>query len=150
MDNIRYEKTYNRITQFTETPSVLVERQKHGNRYYFLYVIEDLEEWALKILTERHEEGYWYEKPEPPDSSNNLSTEEIQKLPPKLQAEATKLNQRYILENNAYIDELSEYNDIVEAIKTKNGKAAWVILNNRSGGEYENIDIYPIEMLEDK
>lgn len=43
---------------------ILVSEEKHGTYYYPAATDEDLAKSALKILTERYEQGYWYHTPE--------------------------------------------------------------------------------------
>lgn len=149
MDEKFLQKWWARSIESREYPALLIERGKHGDSYFLINSPEDLEQRALKILTDRHEEGYWYEKPAPPDSSDNLSKEEIEKLSPKLQKEAIRLQQRYLAEHNEYLDILAEYEDIVKAIKDSDGRLAWYILDQRSDGEYESVELSTLGVLED-
>lgn len=48
----------------SEYPKVLVLNEKHGDRYFHIESKKHLLDTALKILVERDNEGYWYDKDE--------------------------------------------------------------------------------------
>src|SRR5712691_5287667 len=46
---------------------IIIFREKHGERIFLVETEEKLRAVALKIVTERYNEGYWYENPEAPE-----------------------------------------------------------------------------------
>jgi hypothetical protein len=44
----------------SDRPQILVVREKHGNRYLPAATDEELHASALKLVTNRVEDGYWY------------------------------------------------------------------------------------------
>jgi hypothetical protein len=129
-------------------PKLLVFKEKHGQRYFYVHNDKALFKAALKILTERAKEGYWYYKPEEPPKAPDFTKEQIATLPESMRADATKKLQQYTDACRRYDAEVEDYNEIQEALKTKNGKLAWQCLRNRSDGEYEGCSLERIESTE--
>jgi|SRR5271155_698784 len=128
-------------------PMLLVFKEKHGRRHF--HVIDDkaLLRAALHVLTERHKEGYWYpkpetsEKPHPPD----VAEADIEKLPTSLRETAKEALRNFQDWLAAYEKEVSKYADIVKAVATKDGRAAWTILRDRRNYEYEGFELESYE-----
>jgi len=124
----------------------------------------DVLDFALKLLTERYESGYYYYKPEPAPASfevffkavHDMSLEEALQLVEN-HGDTIKLGNRSIANEiksmkSAYsyrINEVEEYDQIEYAVKEKNARVAWRIISNRSseGYEYEGFSTEHIENL---
>lgn len=128
-------------------PSVLVLEEKHGRRHFNVADDEALFRASLKILTERFEQGYWYgtrediEKPEAPD----FTKEQVAAMPESLMREALRKLRKYDTDKQQYDAEVEDYDNIVTAVKTKDGRLAYQALRSRQDAEYEGFSIERME-----
>ncbi len=125
--------------QLSVPRSVLVFREKHGSRYFHIPNAKALYAAALQVLTMRYREECWYLKPEPSDKPKtpDVPAAEIEKLPVSLQSAARTLWQEYNERLRSYLEDERDYKAITKAVREKDGKAAWDILNARKNAEYE-------------
>ncbi len=130
-------------------PSVLVFKEKHDNRYFYVTSDEALFAAALHVLAGRHADGYWYTKPAaerepaPPD----VTREQIDSLPESLRAKARENLRDYRIALQEYTRAVEVYDSIVKAIEEKNGRKAWEILSARGAHEYEGCTIARCETV---
>lgn len=134
---------------YLRAPSVLVLKEKHGDRHFNVADDAALHRVALKILTERFEQGYWYYKPEDKDKPEapDFTMEQVATLPESLRAKADKKLREYTDACRRYDAEVEDYNDIETAVKNKDGKLAWEALQAHRDGEYEGFNIERLESV---
>ena len=132
-----------------EKPSVLIFKEKHGSRYFSVTNDKELFAVALKVLTERFKDGYWYYAPGFTHTKPDFTEEQIKAMPLSLREEAWKKFNAYKTAVRQYELERSDYDAIVKAVNTKDGKAAWDCLRNHNDGQYEGYEIEGFESLED-
>ena len=127
---------------------ILIAHEKHGNRYFDASTEELRNAAALKLLTERFDEGYWYYKPNPPDDTLILSAEQIVQLPTEVlrNQEAAKLRQ-YKRDFAEYEKEVEDHQLIQKAVQTKDAALAYKLLKRRIDYEYENITVEKLEQI---
>lgn len=124
-------------------PRLLVFREKHGNLYFYVDNDDKLFASALKVLTERFKDGYWYykpeleEKPEVPD----FNEERVAAMPQSLQPDAYRKLREYNDACLEYDAEAMEYDQIVKAVETKDGRLAYKVLRDRKHAEYEGFSL---------
>lgn len=129
---------------------VLVAKEKHGTR---MIDAEDIGAAALKLLTERFEEGYWYLDPEQEehpfslklreerDALLALPDEEVAKLPDAVKRERARAEADLAEDKRQH----EEYEEIKRAIEERDGDAAWRILQSRREHEYEYVELDEVE-----
>src|SRR5262249_51973677 len=74
-------------------PKLLVIKEKHGEEYYLINDIDALLRAALAVVLRRHEEGYWYEKPEKDKLKEEVAEDVLVKLPSDLYKKAMEAKQ---------------------------------------------------------
>lgn len=136
--------------------NIIVCREKHVTDYWDASTPEAFAASALAILTSRWNQGYWYAHPDEvftPKYYPREIIEDVESLPESLQAEAIRQNSRAKANQREYEDALLWYiraETLVQTQnnppeKTRNGKydtnEAWQLLNERSGYEYEGVDL---------
>lgn len=139
-------------------PQLLHVEEKHGEYFFLIKDWDNLYEVALKMLTRRLADGYWYYFDDKlPDTFEEylwekigakLSPEELSvfdKLDVKINGCESKTlisnykrNYDYEKQNNA------EYLTIKKTVNDNNGKLAWKILHNRDG-QYEKMTLERFE-----
>lgn len=103
---------------------------------------------ALKLLTERFDEGYWYDEPEPPDSEEILTEEQIAALPTESLRKQQLIKLRlYKQDLERYERELGDFQLIQKAVQTKDAALSYKLLMRRTNYEYENITIEELEEI---
>ncbi len=126
---------------------IIVVTEKHGTRYFAADTKDQLHASALKILSERLTDGYWYAEPEKPTQPVLLSDEQIAMLPKdsstRIHAEDERKVYRRAVRN--YEEDLLRYNAIRKAVADKDGAAAWKVLQSRTDHEYEGCDLETLE-----
>jgi hypothetical protein len=133
---------------YVKEPSVLILKEKHGDRYFYIPDEAALHEAALEIVTERGKKGYYgpyLTKPEDLD----FTEEDINKLPALLQKEAgpalrAKL-QKYKNEMRAWRQCEDEVAFIKKTVEMKHGENAYEILHMRDNAEYERTSLERFE-----
>jgi hypothetical protein len=131
-----------------EEPRLLVFKEKHGERNFYIPDDATLFKAALKVLTDRFKEGYWYYKPEDPPKAPDFTKEQVASMPESMRADATKKLMKHAEAMRYYVREVEDYNDAVKAVNTKDGRLAWQSLRNSSGGEYQGCSLERLESAE--
>ncbi|GAG23330.1 unnamed protein product [marine sediment metagenome] len=118
---------------------VIALREKHSDAHFACHTLEEFSNAILEILWRRFHEGYWYYKPEKPKKAS-ISLDETKKLPdgPTKDA-AIQEHSDYKRCLEEYDREKEEFNDIKEALETRNIWLALGVLEYRSDYEYEGI-----------
>lgn len=129
-----------------DKPRVLVEFGKYGNVYWNA-TGDRLFPVALAILKERVTNGAivsaktaakWRDEEAVPE----LTEEQIKALPEGKIKQAAETQRRNAISQRAEYDEMIRQAEQVRvALDTQDGVLAWVILSNRSGYEYERVDL---------
>lgn len=120
-------------------PSVLICKEKHGDIHFHIPDETTLFAVALDILTKRYKSGDWYYLPDAPGAPE-LSQEQVDKLPdgPTKRFALTALA-NHKREDQEYRYAVEDRTEMQTAIKTKDGRKAWIFLRNHSDGEYARI-----------
>lgn len=122
-------------------PSLLVFKEKHGERYFHVADDDAVYRVALHVLIGRQKEGYWYgaptRVPKPPD----VTAEGVEQLPESLRGPARRMLLTYKKELAEFTARTEEYARIQGAITDRNGKDAWDILMARGDYEYEGFSL---------
>ncbi len=137
-----------RMTKQLDKDTLLVFREKHGNRYFLVPTIKELYAAALKVITERFEEEWFYE-PDPIEitPSDDLTKADLERIAKYSYGEEfVKAYKSYTEQKAEYDRDLAEYRRLEQAVKDEDGRMAWAILQERKDWEYEN---YSLESLED-
>ena len=133
-----------RERKVVEGRTVVVLREKHGNRYFVVDNDEELYALSLSIVRGRLASGYFYHEPGDPPVPPDYTEEDVLKMPRSLQAEARKKVQDYKVKSRYWDDERDSWHDINEACASANGRLAWEILRDRDG-EYEQVSLEPAD-----
>jgi hypothetical protein len=125
---------------------IMVADEKHVTRYLRASTQAELEASALKLLTERHADGYWYVAPDEPTFKASTTLEQAQALPEgpirvAALGEHAKMKRGLI----QYEQDLADYKKIIDAVERKDGKLAWECLRARRDYEYENVKLEELE-----
>jgi hypothetical protein len=132
---------------------IIIAREKHGDYYLDASTPEQWARSALKLLTDRWKEGYYYHEPkEPKEPEGLLPREEIEALPEPYKREAGLLFNRHIRNRRSYKEEKRLYDEIKYIVETqdtgmityRNGRVeprAWRILDDRGDHEYEGVEL---------
>jgi len=133
-------------------PMLLVFKEKHGERYFYIPDDKALFAVALKIVSERFEEGYWYPEPgvEDKPAAPDYTKEQIATLPESMQKTATATLAAYERSLREYNGLVDEFKRIEKAVEEKDGQAAWQIIRERQRAEYEGYDLEHFETLDDR
>lgn len=126
---------------------ILVIKEKHGD-WYMDATDDKLYSSALAILTSRYNEGYWYEIREEKPKELDFSEETIINLPLSFQPQAKLELHRYKQKKSAYDRAVKERERIEHAVKHRDGKEAWSILQHRSNNEYEEVTLERLAEIE--
>lgn len=124
---------------------VIIAKEKHELRVFDATTEEALYASALMLLTERGADDYWYEQPAKTPPQLDFDESSVHTLPVTLQESAKRRLAAYKLELREYGQIKSEWEDIQNAIKNKDGRAAWRILRSRSNREYEYVEAVEFE-----
>lgn len=121
---------------------VLIATEKHGTRILNALTRKDCYASCLLLLTERFTDSYWYYKPEAPTDKPDLPKEHIEALPDgEVKKLASKQWKRFEKRNRHYEDALAQYNEIVLAVESEDGRLAYQCLHDRSDHEYEGVSL---------
>ncbi len=147
-------------------PFILVLHEKWGDAFYLMEDVQDIQKFAMELLTSRFEAGYYY-KPDPVADTfegyfmavHNMTVSAAENL-------ATNFNDTVKIGNRAPAAEIAsmksayiyaraedtEYEELQKAFEEKDAKLAWKVLYNRSssGYEYESFSLERIENLKVK
>lgn len=125
---------------------ILIAKEKHGTRYFDASTPELLAESAFKLLKERWDEEYWYYVDDPPKDKDVLSEEQITALPTEnLRNSESQKRRIFLRELRNWQDNAEEYKSIENCVKNKLKNKAWKLLQNRSGNEYERVELETLE-----
>lgn len=133
-------------------PMLLVFNEKHGDRYFNVPNDEALFAAALKIVTERFEQGYWYVEPEENEkpAAPDFTKEQIATLPESMREAAQKKLREYERSLHDYNELVDGYARIKKAVDEKDGRVAWEVIRDRCDAEYEGYALKPFESVEDE
>jgi hypothetical protein len=121
--------------------SLLVVKEKHGDRYFAVPTLEALYRVALSLIQERFESDYFYE-PEEFEPSEDFPKEELTKIKKSPYGEEFLKNYQTNAQRKEDHDaEAKDYVQIETAIKDKDGRLAWYIVINRKFCEYEGYEL---------
>lgn len=127
---------------------VLVVHEKHGDRYFYIQDTADLQNAALRLVTERLNDGlYGYVLEEGPKELDYTEAD-LQKMPVSVRASAAVALKRHAAACKDYLVAVGEHGKIVKAIADKDGAAAWGILESRQYDEYEGLSLESFEPRE--
>ena len=157
---------------FVHGPSVLVLREKHGNRYFDAGSDSELNRAALAILRERDTDGYWYLEPkrdeyvrEDDDKTvtefEAIAADVLAQLPESTRAQMQtaydKAVQHRTRGERAYKQE-RDWWELMKSLLAQSPEEALVRTNRagrplcflalqyRGNGEYEGYEIEPLEV----
>lgn len=143
---------------------VIVCHEKHGERYYDASTTETLAASALQILTDRWEEGYWYNDPREYYTEEKMRTytpEEIEALPSnELKVRAEQQNRRAKDNQRQFDRDLAFYEQVQRVVEQQDlstrtvGRGryerevpiAWDLLQERSDYEYERVELVDVQV----
>jgi len=122
---------------------IIVAEEKHGTWYYPASTYEEFAASALHILTTRHEQGYWYPKPDEmfPEDEDYEWAQTLPKLIPGFPLDGTKEEKaESIAAYRASLDEITD--PTAKQVALKNLKSAINRHNDKKKyeREYEEID----------
>jgi hypothetical protein len=122
--------------------SIIIFKEKYGNRYFDASTEKLRNAACLKILKERFE-GFWYDySNEKPSDKNILSDEQIAQLPTEnLKTQESRKRKDYLKDLREYDDEVSFHKKAKLAIDSQDSQSAYYLLLQRDDGEYEGFDI---------
>jgi hypothetical protein len=129
-------------------PTLLVFKEKHGERYFNIPDDTALFAACLKVVSERLKEECWYlepdgEVPKTPD----FTREQIASMPESMRADAEKKLAAYIREMQEFNEEIADFAKIKEAVESRDGRAAWQIVCDRGRYEYEGYSLERFESI---
>lgn len=129
-----------------DKPRVLVEFGKYENTYWNA-TGDRLFPVALEILKTRVTNGAivsaktatkWRDKEATPE----LTEEQIKVLPEgKIRTAAETQHRNALSQRLEYDEMIRQANQVTQALTTEDGVLAWIILSNRSGNEYERVEL---------
>jgi hypothetical protein len=145
---------------------IIIFKEKHGNQFFFIRTQAELERVALRIFTERLENGFYVDLSDNPLKwyfGNSLS--EYEKAEEKIVVvkkliqdtedeeivallhESLKEKQNLFRQYKQAKRDISELKDVV---KSQCGKKAWYyIVDRNDDGNYEGFDIEYIQIAEE-
>lgn len=128
-------------------PGVLVAEEKHVSRYFKATNAEELSRNCLRLLKERFDEYYYYEPDKDYEKHKpSLTLEQAEALPLGLiRQTALSEHSHYKRMLDSYNKEMKEFLEIKRILKEKDGDAAFLVLNARSGHEYERVTFESFE-----
>ncbi len=118
--------------------TLVIIKNKHDNEYLVVNNDEELFNLALILLEARLRSNEYYFKPEEPEKLD-YDESQIASLPVKLQRDAEKVLANYKRNLKFFEEELYTWELIQQAIKNKDGRLAWRILDSRGDYQYEQI-----------
>ncbi len=139
-------KIYSEEVDVQKYNKVIVLHEKHGDRYFMVPTLKDLEKVSLKIVSERYLEGCWYygdEKPEEPEISLKQATTMKEGALKNMVTDSWK---SYKTNLKYYEESLISEQLLKDAIKDSDGGKALQFLNNRKYNEYEGFEIVECEI----
>ena len=123
-------------------PALLILKEKHDVVFFLVSDEEELFRIALRVLTTRHQSGYWYGPDTNPEPKIEMPIEAIEALPEgetREMVEAVHRSQRRAL--GLWKKTNAEWERIVDVVQRKDGADAWRVLESRSDYEYEGVSL---------
>ena len=129
-------------------PQVLILNEKHGDRYFLVKTEKDLHDIALKVVTQRFKDGYWYyyddELPELPE----ISKEQIAQLKDgNVKRALQQAWDSYDYALRFCEDGKKEQLFLKNLLDKQDGVAAWKFLRHRRGHQYEGYQLEAFETV---
>ena len=124
-----------------EKSKIIIFKEKHGDKIYFISTKEDLYNVSLYVLKERLENGYISDWGECPLDNIDFNLDDIDALPKSLQDEAMKKLKYHNEKINSYEHNNKIYDLTLKAINENDGKLAYKVLNYRIDYNYEEFEI---------
>jgi hypothetical protein len=123
-------------------PQLLICKEKHGERYYYLPTEAHLHAVALDIVKERFVQHWYGTSEESFQSDEDLEGLKVQvnsiSDPDLRRGAAAELKRKQ--QAAAYAREgLDDYVTAKKAVETNDGELAWELLNSRASAEYEYV-----------
>ena len=148
MSETKLPKYLDRYVASMRWPALLICKGKHDSDYYLLSDREALWRVSLRILKQRVDIGY-IDKPgkAPSGLVPELSPPEIEALPSRYAIQERKIRERNEQLRKDYTVEAKEYDEAARALKVSDGPAAFLILKNREGFEYEGMTFQKIDVV---
>ena len=125
-------------------PKLLILKEKHCNRYFHVTNERTLFRIAIEVLRERYEEGWYQDDPRTPDGPGFVEAA-METLPQSLRAAARQQLDGYKHDYKEWETARNFALRTKRALKDKNGRLAWTLLNERSGHEYEQATLQVYE-----
>lgn len=127
---------------------IVVFKEKYGERHFIVNTRQELEKVAIKIVTERNEEGWYdfeHEKPIEP----KMTVADAEKFGMSGVTEATKREwENFKYSKKAYDEGLKLQVALERVINAQDGEAALQILRANKDGEYEGFEVISGEEFE--
>ncbi len=118
---------------------ILILKEKHSEQYILVPDHKKLLEISIKIIKSRLTQNYYYKPTKP--NKQEITQEDIDKFPEgKYKEQAKKDLLSYVKELKDYNNEMSDYS-LIERGCNGDGNAAWAFLSERSGYQYEEIEL---------
>lgn len=131
---------------------ILVCQEKHGTPLYDIPDDEALFRTALFILKERVKDQ-WIVPPSEDEApvSPGMTREQAEALPEgSIKRSSQNLLKQYEEAMKRHRKDLEEWASVEKALKEKDGKAAWSILQGRRDYEYEGVFLEPLLSVPEK
>ena len=145
----RYKDALERLKH---TPLLYILECQHGNRYVLVKSVEELHNFAISVVEQRNEDGYYADITENIDSPVLPIGDEVFKSLPegKTKDFAREQLAEYEKAVKAYEEHYFIQKDFQKMLTTRNGREAYTFLAYRADGEYEGIKTEKPERFETK
>lgn len=124
--------------------NIIISREKHGDAYYSALNRVDFASSCLNLVHDRNAIGFYWADDEPPVAPK-YSEESIAELPEEFQNEAKRAWSHYKMRVHEHEDNLHYMELVQEALKNKNWKCAWALLDRRRDYQYEGFEIEKLQ-----
>jgi len=147
---------------FVAKPEVLLAKEHHQTWHYLVRDDQELFKTALSILRRRHKDGCYYYKPDEKDCPRPAELAAINadeaaaqglrkgKMRDTALADCTERLEVYQRDVERFKQEQREWDMIVEALAIHDGRMAWGVLWERSGGEDEGLELETFADIEEQ
>lgn len=142
-----------------EPGRILIFKEKHCTRYFDASTKKKIEAAALKLLKERTNLKYGYIRkpdskpyfyPKDIEVTLTLTDEQIAAIPTEdLRKQATDYRASARRAVREHQQEIETWQRVQQALKSKDGAAAWEILEAREDHEYEGFEFDSLEDTDD-
>lgn len=125
---------------------IIIFSEKYGNRYFDASTEKLRNAACLSILKERLGYGWYDWDNEVISDENILSEEQIDQLPTEsLKSQERQRRLDYLSDLRQHKKNIDFYERAKSAVKNEDGEAAYKLLLQRDGGEYESFDVIELE-----